>query len=170
MIHHYLKNIVDGDISIRFLGDNPPLVVEYGVGADAGPAPDGDVIGPDERLHVVPLLQPGQNPVVQRPVVDRAVTGSHPEASLKQQGKNNLTRITGQQVSTKLPIIHKTGRYNESENPNSVLKSTHFLMLTDKFPRDNGILCAGRKLKPTDHIRVTYTEPESPSGAQVAPA
>ena len=93
MIHHYLKNIVDGDISIRFLGDNPPLVVEYGVGADAGPAPDGDVIGPDERLHVVPLLQPGQNPVVQRPVVDRAVTGSHPEASLKQQGKNNLTRI-----------------------------------------------------------------------------
>ena len=93
MIHHYLQNIVDGDISIRFLGDNPPLVVEYGVGADAGPAPDGDVIGPDERLHVVPLLQPGQNPVVQRPVVDRAVTGSHPEASLKQQGKNNLTRI-----------------------------------------------------------------------------
>ena len=80
-----------------------------------------------------------------------------------------MTRITGQQVSTKLPIIHKTGRYNESENPNSVLKSTHFLMLTDKFPRDNGILCAGRKLKPTD-ITVTYTEPESPSGAQVAPA
>ena len=59
-----LEDVVDSNVLVRILGDDPPLVVEDGVGLDAGSASDGHVVVLQDRVGAVLLLfRPGQHPV-----------------------------------------------------------------------------------------------------------